>query len=238
MSDARTVDLRDAAPRPPVRVLIAEDEPLARSALADLLARHPALDVVGETATVTEAVALAEIERTEVVLSDLFLPDGDACMLALRLRHQLARPPEVVVATLFATPGAAAACTSAGVLTVLQKGAPPESVVAAVVAARRGERWYGPGAVRPLARHHLGYLEAKVLAEVASGSTNDQIADRLGYSANYIKDVLASARDRLGARDRAHAAALAVALRLVRPGSDGRFAPAVPMVEPAPAAIG
>ncbi|HVM39618.1 MAG TPA: LuxR C-terminal-related transcriptional regulator, partial [Acidimicrobiia bacterium] len=105
--------------------------------------------------------------------------------------------------------------------------------IAACVAAARGYEWAGPGSVRPLARHHLTYLEAQVLAEVASGSTNDEIASRLGYSANYIKDVLASARERLDARDRAHAAAMAVALRLVRPSSDGRFAPSIPMEETA-----
>ena len=58
-------------------------------------------------------------------------------------------------------------------------------------------------------------LERRVLAELASGRTNAEIAARLGYSASYIKDVVAAARARLGARDRAHAAALAVVRRIV-----------------------
>lgn len=228
---AHIVDIRETPQgEPRVRIAVVEDEPLARAALADLIARHPGVALAGQAGSVAEAIELVELTRPDVVLSDLFLPDGDACGLTLRL-GQMPNPPAVVVATLFATPSAAAACVSAGARLCLQKEAPPESMVAACVAAARGEEWAGPGAVRPLARHHLTYLEAKVLAEVASGSTNDDIAERLGYSPNYIKDVLASARERLGAKDRAHAAAMAVALRLVRPGSDGRFTPSIPMTD-------
>jgi DNA-binding CsgD family transcriptional regulator len=66
-------------------------------------------------------------------------------------------------------------------------------------------------------------LERRVLAELASGRTNAEIAARLGYSASYIKDVVAAARARLGARDRAHAAALAVARGLVEPDPGDAF---------------
>lgn len=71
----------------------------------------------------------------------------------------------------------------------------------------------------------ISRLERQVLAELASGRTNAQIAQRLGYSASYIKDVVAAARSRLSARDRAHAAALAVAGGLVVLGDDGSFVP-------------
>ncbi|MBI2169246.1 MAG: response regulator transcription factor [Actinobacteria bacterium] len=229
------IDLReDTRGEPRIRIAVVEDEPLARAALADLIQHHPDVGLAGQAGSVAEALELVERAQPDVVLCDLFLPDGDACGLTLRLRR-LPNPPEVVVATLFATPSAAAACISAGARLCLQKEAPPESMVAACMAAARGDEWAGPGAVRPLARHHLTYLEAQVLAEVASGSTNDDIAERLGYSPNYIKDVLASARERLSAKDRAHAAAMAVALRLVRPSSDGRFAPSIPLTEDATA---
>lgn len=225
------IDLRDdSRGEPRVRIAVVEDEPLARTALADLISQHADVSLAGQAATVADAFEMIEATQPDVVLSDLFLPDGDACGLTLRLQ-QLTDPPPVVVTTLFATPSAAAACLSAGARLCLQKEAPPESMIAACIAAARGDDWAGPGAVRPLSRHHLSYLEAQVLAEVASGSTNDDIAARLGYSPNYIKDVLVSARERLSARDRAHAAALAVALRLVRPGSDGRFAPAIPLTD-------
>jgi DNA-binding NarL/FixJ family response regulator len=71
----------------------------------------------------------------------------------------------------------------------------------------------------------LTTLEVQVLADVASGSSNKEIADRLGYSMYYVKDVVAGARRRLGARDRAHAAARAVALYLIEDDGNGGFRP-------------
>lgn len=237
MSRDAVIDVRDGATTPPVRVLVVEDEPLARASLAELMAGHSETALAGEAGSVADAFAVVERADVDVVLADLFLPDGDACGLAQRVRR-MPRAPEVVVRALFATPSAAAACVSAGARLCLQKEAPPESLIAACVAAARGRDWAGPGVVRASARHHLTYLESRVLAEVASGSTNDEIAGRLGYSANYIKDVLASARERLGARDRAHAAAMAVALRLVRPATDGRFAPSAPLEAPPRSPLG
>jgi hypothetical protein len=64
-----------------------------------------------------------------------------------------------------------------------------------------------------------------VLALVASGLGDAEIADRLGYSRNYVKKILVSVRNRLGARDRAHAAALAATFGYVRATGTGRFAP-------------
>lgn len=87
---------------------------------------------------------------------------------------------------------------------------------------------------RGYAQRRLTSLEVKVLAEVASGASNKEIADRLGYSVYYVKDVVAGARRRLAARDRAHAAARAVALRLIEEEGHGVFRP----VRPSPAAVG
>jgi DNA-binding CsgD family transcriptional regulator len=76
----------------------------------------------------------------------------------------------------------------------------------------------------------LSYLQTCVLAELASGECNESIARSLGYSVNYVKDLISAVRHQLGARDRAHAASLGVALRLVRPLGAGRFAPALPSI--------
>jgi DNA-binding NarL/FixJ family response regulator len=133
-----------------------------------------------------------------------------------------------VVVTDFATASAAAACRSVGVLTCLTKSARPECLAAAVVAASENRPWHGPGAVASAAEPLLNYLQTRVLAEVASGESNEAIARSLGYSVNYVKDLIATLRSQLDARDRAHAASLGVALRLVRPLGGGRFAPALP----------
>jgi DNA-binding CsgD family transcriptional regulator len=78
--------------------------------------------------------------------------------------------------------------------------------------------------------HSLSPLQLQILAQVASGDSNDAIARSLGYSMSYIKDVIGSVRAELGARDRAHAASLAVTLRLVRPVDEGRFIPTLALI--------
>jgi DNA-binding NarL/FixJ family response regulator len=213
--------------RPDLRVVVVEHEPLTRAALCDLVQRHPRLNLAGTAVTVAHASELIAAVTPSVVVTDLFLPDGDACGLAIQAAGFPGRPG-VVVVTDFATASAAAVCRSVGILTCLTKSARAESLVSAVLAAGDGKSWHGPGAVAAASQPPLSYLQTQVLAEVASGESNEAIARRLGYSVNYVKDLIASARSQLDARDRAHAASLGVALRLLRPVGAGRFVPALP----------
>ncbi|MDQ1437411.1 MAG: hypothetical protein QOK43_1040 [Acidimicrobiaceae bacterium] len=213
--------------RPEVSVVVVEHEPLTRAAMCDLVVRHPRLCLAGTAVTAAHAFQLIASVAPAVVVTDLFLPDGDACGLVLQAAGTPARPG-VVVVTDFATASAAAVCRSVGILTCLSKSSRAESVVAAVLAASTRKPWHGPGAVAAGAQPLLNFLQTQVLAEVASGENNEAIARRLGYSVNYVKDLIASARSQLDARDRAHAASLGVALRLLRPLGQGRFAPALP----------
>jgi DNA-binding NarL/FixJ family response regulator len=219
-----------ATRRQALPVLVVEHEPLTRAALCDLVERHPRLHLSATATTVAAAAELIRSIAPAVVIVDLFLPDGDACGLV----KQVAGGPSrlgVVVVTDFATASAAAVCRAVGILTCLTKSARPECLVAAAIAAGEGKTWHGPGAVAAAAEPLLNYLQTQVLAEVASGESNEAIARRLGYSVNYVKDLIASLRSQLGARDRAHAASLGVALRLVRPLGEGRFSPALPGLE-------
>ena len=213
----------------PLLVLVVEHEPLTRTAVCDVVDRHPALRLVGTASSVASAVEAVGELAPAIVIADLFLPDGDACGLAIQAAGCPSRPG-VVVLTDFATASAAAVCRSVGILTCLSKSIRPESLVAAAMAAGEGRPWHGPGVVAASAEPLLNYLQTQVLAELASGESNEVIARRLGYSVNYIKDVVVALRSQLGARDRAHAASLGVALRMVRPVGNGRFAPALPSV--------
>jgi DNA-binding NarL/FixJ family response regulator len=214
----------------PFCVLVVEPEVLLRTALASLVIGHADIGRVETAATFSEAIDLARALAVDVILCGLFLPDGDACALYEEVTA-MAQPPEMVVLTQFATAAAASVCRAVGIRTCLSRDVRPESMVDAVLAAARREPWSGPGAVVPLAQPPLTYLQTQILARVASGDSNDVIARSLGYSANYVKDLIASARAALDARDRAHAASLAVALRLVRPVGEGRFVPALPALE-------
>ena len=212
--------------RPPVAVLVVDGDPDGRARLCQIIAKADGVRLTGSVATLADAVELARRTKPEVVLSELFLPDGDAAALKHRF-VPLAPRPQLVVITRFSVRGARVASMFAGARTCLASTAPPDSVLAAVVAAANGESWDGAG-VLGSRRDRVSSLEAKVLAGVASGATNDEIARALGYSIHYVKDLLEAVRHRLGAKDRAHAAALAVSLRLIRPSREGRFISAVP----------
>lgn len=220
------VDDRPVDDRPPVAVLVVDGDSEGRARLCQIISRGDAVTLSGSVGTLADAVELARRTKPEVVLSELFLPDGDAAALKHRFVPLLPRP-QLVVITRFSVRGARVASMFAGARTCLASSAPPDSVLAAVLAAANGESWDGAG-VLGSRRDRVSSLEAKVLAGVASGATNDEIARALGYSIHYVKDLLEAVRHRLGAKDRAHAAALAVSLRLIRPSRDGRFMSAVP----------
>jgi DNA-binding NarL/FixJ family response regulator len=212
--------------RPPVAVLVIDGDSESRHRLSQIITRSEHLVLSGSVGTLADAIEVARRTKPEVVLSELFLPDGDPAALKHRF-VPLAPRPQLVVITRFSVRGARVASTVAGARTCLASTAPPDSVLAAVLAAANGESWDGAGAVGSRL-DRVSPLEAKVLAGVASGATNEEIARALGYSVHYVKDLLEAVRGRLGAKDRAHAAALAVSLRLIRPARDGRFISAVP----------
>lgn len=211
------------------QVVVVHHVPAARAAICAAVESRAGLTVAAVAGTAARGADLVHALRPAAVVADMFLPDGDACGLV----RQAAGGPDraragVVVVTDFATSSAAAVCRSFGILTCLHAAASPESIAAATEAAAAGRHWFGEGAVAPDAEPLLNVLQAEILASIASGDGNGAIARRLGYSVNYVKDVVVDLRTRLGARDRAHAASLGVALRLVRPGGPGRFAPALP----------
>lgn len=218
-------ELGEHAGRAPARVLVVEDEPLALEGLVTVVDAHPELEAVASASTALEALGVLRRRPVDVVLCDLFLSDGDAVHLARTApTDRTTGVPAFVVVTVLATPSTAVACERAGVHLCLSKDAPAESVTAACAAAARGAPWSGPGLVEPGRRPGLSSTHLRVLAGVASGYTNEGIAARLNYSPSYVKDVLASGREQLEARDRAHAAAIATARKLIHPTGDGAFA--------------
>lgn len=210
-----------------VRVLIAEDESLVQAAVVGVLNRDPRIRVVGIVDSIEAVVAGLADTVPDVVLADLFLRDGTACDLGERLRRHPAAP-RLVVTTYFAAGSAAAACRDVGASLCLDRRTLGHSLGDALVAVAAGRHWNGPGVVEPDRQASFSLAEAQVLAGVASGHSDAEIAGRLGYSQTYVKKILVAARNRLGARDRAHAAAMAAVLGFVRPVGEARFAAAVP----------
>jgi two-component system NarL family response regulator len=210
-----------------VRVLLVVDDSLVQAAVETVLACNTAVEVVAVAMGVCDALPVLREAAVDVVLADLFLRDGTACQLAGRMQ-QLSSAPPLVVITGFAAGVAATACLEAGAVLCIDKRALHNGVAELLVQVVAGQPWTGAGVVHPDRRSTFTYAEAQVLAHVASGLPDAAIAERLGYSQTYIKKILVTARARLGARDRAHAAAMAATIGLVRPAGPGRFSPALP----------
>jgi DNA-binding NarL/FixJ family response regulator len=196
-----------------IRVLVAEDHPVVRSGLIQLLGDVAQVDVVAAAAGGEEAVALASAERPDVVLMDLEMPDIDGIEATRRIR---ASEPgvNVVVLTAFSDRERILDAIDAGAVGYLLKDAEPAELVRGLEAAARGESPLSPKAAQALvaaraerpASDHLTPRELEVLGLLRDGLPNKLIARRLEISEKTVKAHLTSIFQRIGATDRTQAA--------------------------------
>jgi len=193
-----------------IRVLIADDHPLARAGLEHLLGALDDITVVGAASGGREAVHLAAEHAPDVVLMDLEMPDMDGIETTQALR---ARQPgaAVVVLTSFSDRERILAALDAGAVGYLLKDADPDELARAIRAAARGEAPLHPLAARELLDRHragpqLTDRESEILALVAQGLPNKLIARRLAISERTVKGHLTRVFERIGVTDRTQAA--------------------------------
>ena len=198
-----------------IRVLIADDHQVVRTGLASLVEGEDDLTVVGAAVDGDEAVRLVAEHSPDVVLMDLSMPGVDGVQATRRI---VASHPStvVVVLTSFAEAKRVLEAIDAGASGYLLKDAEPSEVFAAVRAAARGESPLDPRAARVLLKSRspgisppdegLTAREREVLALVAEGLANKQIARRLGISEKTVKTHLTSVFQRIGVTDRTQAA--------------------------------
>ena len=201
-----------------VRVLLADDEALLRGGVAMILDAQPDIEVVGEAADGREAVALARELRPDVCLFDVRMP-GLNGIEATRLlaAPDVDDPLAIVVITTFDLDEYVHGALKAGARGFLLKDAGPQLLVQAIRSAANGEALIAPSVtVRLLAAFSgshpdappsqpsepLTAREEEVLARVASGRTNAEIADELYISLSTTKSHLASLMSKLCARNR------------------------------------
>ena len=208
------------APGPRIRVLIVDDHEMVRAGLRAMLAADPEIDVVVEATTGAQAIALARERRPDVVLLDARLPDMDGAQVCRRLRAEL---PEVAVAmlTTFSDDDLVRECVRAGAQGYLLKDVERLDLGRSIRALARGEgvidQKVAPlvlaaarlGAETAGSEQPLNERERTVLRLVAQGLSNREIADRMHLSELTIKGYIEDILQRLGARNRVHAAALA-----------------------------
>ncbi|WP_405781393.1 response regulator [Streptomyces sp. NBC_00859] len=222
-----------------IRVLLADDQTLLRSAFRVLVDSEPDMEVVGEAADGAQAVALARSESADVVLMDIRMPGTDG----LAATRMISEDPElaavrVVMLTTFEVDEYVIQSLRAGASGFLGKGAEPEELLSAIRIAAAGEALLSPVATKGLIARFLaqggssdgsdpeayaGRLaaltvrEREVLVQVGGGHSNDEIAERLAVSPLTVKTHVNRAMAKLGARDRAQLVVIAYESGLVHP---------------------
>jgi DNA-binding NarL/FixJ family response regulator len=209
-----------------IRVLVADDQATVRDGLVTLLGLAEGIEVVGAAADGAEAVLLAERTRPDVVLMDLRMPRLDGAEATARI---VAATPEtaVLVLTTYADDASLAGALRAGARGYLTKDAGRAELAAAVRSVASGQATFAKEIADRLVRGFtaepppaanrlrdrfptLTPREADVLEAITLGRNNAQIAGELFLSVATVKSYINAIFAKLGARDRGHAAAIAL----------------------------
>jgi DNA-binding NarL/FixJ family response regulator len=202
-----------------IRVLLADDQRVVREGLGMLVGLLEGIELVATAADGEEALALAAEHNPDVVLMDLRMPRMDGIEAIRRLA---ARGTSAIALTTYADDASVLGALRAGARGYLTKDAGADEIRTAVEAVARGE-----AALDPAIQHHvltavstpaaievpddLTPREVEVLALIAEGLTNTEIAERLVVSAATVKSHVNHIFSKIGARDRAQAVVYAYA---------------------------
>ncbi|GAA2411896.1 response regulator [Streptomyces coeruleofuscus] len=202
----------------PIRVVLADDERMVRTALRAILSAEPDLEVVGEAATGAEAVSVVRDLRPDVVLMDVRMPEIDGIRATEQILATLDEPPRIVVVTTFENDSYVYDALRAGAAGFLLKRSDADALVQAVRLVARSDSLLFPAAVRTLATEHarahpappawvakLTGREREVLRHMAEGLTNAEIARRMEVGPATVKSHVAAVLAKTGTRDRTQA---------------------------------
>ncbi len=211
--------------RPPVRVLLADDQRLVRESLGLMLALLPGIELVASASDGEEAVELAVRHRPDVVLMDLRMPRLDGIQATGRLR-ECAPQARVIALTTYADDESVLGALRAGARGYLTKDASSQDIRTAILTVAAGEAALDPAvqshvlaalighpggddrpaaAAEPELPDDLTPREAQVLALIAEGLSNVEIAQRLVVSPTTVKSHVNHLFAKAGVRDRAQA---------------------------------
>ncbi|SDC41073.1 DNA-binding response regulator, NarL/FixJ family, contains REC and HTH domains [Geodermatophilus telluris] len=216
-----------------IRVVLVDDQSMVRTGLRMVLAAEPDIEVVGEAGDGAAGVRVVTETRPDVVLLDVRMPGVDGLEAARRI-VDAGLPTRVVVLTTFDEDEYVAAALRAGVSGFLLKVAPPEDLVAAVRTVAAGQGLLDPAVTLRVIRSfatapapdparagalaQLTERETDVLALVAAGLSNAEIAARLYLGEATVKTHVSRVLLKLGLRDRVQAVAFAYESGLITPG--------------------
>jgi DNA-binding NarL/FixJ family response regulator len=217
-----------------IRAALADDQALVRSGFAALLESEDDITVVGQAADGAEAVRLAAREKPDVLLMDIRMPGLDG----IEATRTIAADPElkavhVIILTTFELDEYIFRGLRAGAAGFLVKDTDATELIRAVRTVAAGEALLSPGVTRRLIAEFAAHTkdarpvrgmddltdrEREVLALIATGLSNEEIARQIYVSQSTVKTHAARAMMKLGARDRAQLVVFAYEAGLVRPG--------------------
>jgi DNA-binding NarL/FixJ family response regulator len=222
-----------------ITVLVVDDQPVIRSAVANLIAHEADLLIAGQAATGPDAVRQARRLRPDVVLMDIRMPEGDGIQAtrAICADAELTAT-RVLILTTFEDEAYVVEALRAGASGFIGKGADPAEIIAAVRTVHAGDALLSPRATRALIDRYsrldrkaagsaqspadltaLTERETEVLVKVAQGLTNAQISDALVISPLTAKTHVNRIMTKIGAHDRAQLVIAAYENGLVQPGT-------------------
>ncbi|HEY3869036.1 MAG TPA: response regulator transcription factor [Actinocrinis sp.] len=221
-----------------IRIVVVDDQAMVRAGFAAVLGAQSGIEVVGDAADGIEGVELSRRTHPDVVLMDVRMPRMDGLEAARRLLDPppgVVHRPKVIMLTTFDLDDYVYQALQAGASGFLLKDAPPGDLVRAVRVVAAGEALLAPSVTRrliadfalrrPAPRHDpalrlngLTPRETEVLALIARGLSNTEIADSLIVAEQTVKTHVGRILAKLGLRDRAQAVVFAYEARLVAPG--------------------
>jgi two-component system, NarL family, response regulator DevR len=205
------------------RVVLVDDHEVVRLGLRTLLDDQPDLQVVGEAGTSAEAVAAVERLRPDIVLMDIRIPGKGGIETTQEITTRFAET-KVIMLTSFADDELIWRAVNAGALGYVLKQVGNEELLRAIDAVKRGEALLDPATTRKMLRHVrdverrgdeeafriLSEREIAVLAEIAHGKTNDQIATKLNLTEKSIRNYVSKLLDKLRLNNRIELATFAM----------------------------
>lgn len=204
-----------------VRVAMVDDSEVVRLGLRSLLATAAGMEVVAEGGTVKSAEEIARTVKFDVMLLDIRLPDGygfDACRAVLRVRPEA----RVIFLTSVVDDTLVERAVQSGAQGYLLKDANGSALLNAVVEVARGGSILDPLVTRKMmdlmrgttardqSLDRLSPQEKRVVAAIAEGKTNKEVAQELGLSEKTVKNYLSAIFEKLNITRRSQAAALYV----------------------------
>ena len=199
-----------------IRIVVADDHPMVRDGLRTLFDSFPDTELISEAGTGREAVRAAVVERPDVLIMDLGMPDMDGFAATAEI-GRVAPQVAVLVLTMSDDDDTVFAAMRAGARGYLVKGATKEEILRAVTAVAAGEAIFGPGVARRVLSYfnaphqqqdpfpQLTPREREVLDLLAGGLSNSAIATRLGLSSKTVNNNTSSIFTKLAVAGRTEA---------------------------------